>query len=251
MARTVSDVALMLAAIAGPDARSPISINDSSNLFLNSLERNFKGTHIAWVTLGLPFEKAVKETVDAQRKVFEDLGCIIEEVEPDFSDADVVFKTLRAWGFALGHEKHLRDHREKLKDTIIWNTEEGLKLSALDIGHAEAKRTELYHRVRTFMQSYEFMILPTVQALPFDVTKPYPTEINGVEMETYIDWMKSCYYISTIVHPALSVPCGFAQGLPVGLQIVGRHRDDFGVLQMGQAFEQITNIWKLKPPQYN
>ena len=100
MARTVSDVALMLAAIAGPDARSPISINESGTVFLESLQRNFKGTRIAWVTLGLPFEKTVKETVDAQRKVFEELGCTVEEIEPDFSDADFIFKTLRALSFA-------------------------------------------------------------------------------------------------------------------------------------------------------
>ena len=94
--RTVSDVALMLAAIAGPDSRSPISINESGTVFLENLQRNFKGTRIAWVKLGLPFEKAVKETVDAQHKVFEELGCIVEEIEPDFSDADFIFKTLRA-----------------------------------------------------------------------------------------------------------------------------------------------------------
>jgi amidase len=237
----------MLAAMAGPDTRSPISIDEPSDVFLQGLERNFKQTKIAWVTLGLPFEKEVKETVDRQKHVFEDLGCIVEEIEPDFSDADFVFKTLRAWSFAVGQEKHLKDHRHQLKDTIIWNTEEGLKLSALDVGHAEAKRTELYHRVRQFMQDYEFMVLPTVQVLPFAVTQPYVKEINGINMESYIDWMKSCYFISTIGHPALSVPCGFANNLPVGLQIVGRHRDDFGVLQIGKAFESITESWKRRP----
>jgi amidase len=249
MARTVADVALMLSAIAGPDARSPISLQESSKMFLQPLERDFKNTRIAWVTLGLPFEQAVKDKVNAQKKVFEDLGCIVEDIEPDFSDADFIFKTLRAWSFAVGHEKHLKEHRDKLKDTIIWNTEEGLKLSALDIGQAEAKRTELYQHTRSFMQQYEFMVLPTVQVLPFDVRQPYVTKINDVKMESYIDWMKSCYFISTIGHPALSVPCGFVDDLPVGLQIVGRHRDDFGVLQMGKAFESVTEIWKQRPKQ--
>jgi amidase len=247
MARTVSDVALMLAAMAGFDERSPISISESGDCFLTKLERNFRNTRVAWVTLGLPFEKEVKETVDRQKQIFENLGCIVEEIEPDFSDADFIFKTLRAWSYAVSHEKHLSDHRHQLKDTILWNAEEGLKLSALDIGHAETKRTELYHRVRQFMQRYEFMILPTVQVLPFEVTQPYINEISGVNMETYIDWMKSCYFISTIGYPALSVPCGFANNLPVGLQIVGRYRDDLGVLQMGKAFESVTEIWKTRP----
>jgi amidase len=250
MARTVSDVALMLAVLAGPDARSPISISESGVQFLN-LGRDFKtfhkNTRIAWVTLGLPFEASVRATVDAQRKVFEDLGCIVEDAEPDFSEADSIFKTLRAWSYAVGHEEHLKHHRDQLKDTVIWNTEEGLKLSALDIGRAEAKRTELYHKTRIFMEHYDFMVLPTVQVLPFDIKQRYVTEINSVKMDTYIDWMKSCYFISTIGNPALTVPCGFANGLPVGLQIVGRHQDDLGTLQLGYAYEQLTNFWKIKP----
>jgi amidase len=247
MARTVTDVSLMLAALTGPDVRSPIAINENSSQFLQPLERNFKGTKIAWVNFGLPFQQEVKETVDAQRKIFEDLGCIVEEAEPDFSEADFIFKTLRAFSYAVNHEEHLTHHRDKLKDAIIWNTEEGLKLSAKDIGKAEVARTNLYHKTRAFMQRYDFMILPTVQVLPFDIKQKYISEINGVKMETYIDWMKSCYFVSTIGHPALSVPCGFANGLPVGLQIVGRHQDDWGVLQLGYAFEQAAQIWKQKP----
>jgi amidase len=247
MARTIADVALMLAALSGPDARSPIAINEDSSKFLQPLEHDFKNTRIAWINFGLPYQNEVKTTVDTQKRVFEDLGCIVDNAEPDFSEADLIFKTLRAFSFAVSHEEHLKQHRDKLKDTIIWNTEEGLKLSAKDIAKAEVARTNLYHMTRAFMEHYNFMILPTVQVLPFDIKQPYVTEINGVKMETYIDWMKSCYYISTIGHPALSVPCGFVNGLPVGLQIVGRHQDDWGVLQFGYAYEQATQFWKQKP----
>jgi amidase len=247
MARTVSDVALMLAALAGPDARSPISINEAGSKFLQPLEHDFKHTRVAWVNFGLPFQSEVKEAVDAQKKNFENLGCIVEDAEPDFSKADFIFKTLRAWSFAVSHEENLARHRDKLKDTIIWNTEEGLKLSAKDIGEAEVARTNLYQRTRKFMEHYEFMVLPTVQVLPFDIKQPYISDINGVKMDTYLDWMKSCYYVSTVGHPALSVPCGFVNGLPVGLQIVGRHQDDLEVLQLGYAFEQVTQTWKRKP----
>jgi len=90
--------------------------------------------------------------------------------------------------------------------------------------------------------------LPVNQVPPFDVNQPYVTEINGVTMGTYIDWMKSCYFITVTGHPAISVPCGFTpEGLPVGVQIVGRHQDDFGVLQLAYAFEQATQLWKRRP----
>ena len=113
------------------------------------------------------------------------------------------------------------------------------RVTAADIGRAELKRTEIYHRLRQFMDRYEFFVLPTVQVPPFDVTQPYPTEIDGVAMETYIDWMKSCYYISITGHPAISMPAGFtSDGLPVGLQIVARHQDDWGLLQIAHAFEE-------------
>ena len=93
------------------------------------------------------------------------------------------------------------------------------------------------------------LVLPTTQVPPFDVEQPYPAEIAGVKMDTYIDWMKSCYYISVVGNPAISVPCGFTKdGLPVGIQIVGRHHDDWGVLQMGHAFEQALELPVRIPP---
>ena len=130
-----------------------------------------------------------------------------------------------------------------MKDTVIWNIEEGFKLTGPQIGRAEKKRTALYHRVREFMEQYEFLILPVSQVPPFDVKQRYVAEINGVQMETYLDWMRSCYYISVTGLPAISVPCGFTpDGLLVGVQIVGRHQDDFGVLQLAHAFEQATQV---------
>jgi amidase len=102
--------------------------------------------------------------------------------------------------------------------------------------------------MREFMEKYDFLVAPVVQVLPFDVDVPYVTRINDVVLDTYIDWMRSCSYITVTGAPALSVPCGFSRaGLPVGLQIVGRHRDDFGVLQIAHAFEQATGFWKRRP----
>jgi amidase len=99
------------------------------------------------------------------------------------------------------------------------------------------------------MERYEFIALPVNQVPPFDVKVRYPEEIEGVAMHTYIDWMKSAYYVSVTGHPAISVPCGFTpEDLPVGLQLLGRHRDDFGVLQLAYAFQQETGLWRRRPP---
>jgi amidase len=251
MARTVEDVALMLSAIAGPDPRCPIAISEPGSLFTRPLARDFKGVRIAWSRdLGeLPVDPRVTAVIDRQRPVFESLGCLVEEAEPDFTEADNIFKTLRAWRFEIGHAELLKKHRDKIKETVIWNVEAGLKLSGPEVGRAELKRTQLYQRVREFMERYEFLILPVNQVPPFDVKQRYITEINGVKMESYIDWMKSCYYITITGHPAISVPCGFTpEGLPVGVQIVGRHQADFSVLQLAYAFEQATGFWKKRPP---
>ncbi|HYK17105.1 MAG TPA: amidase [Bryobacteraceae bacterium] len=243
MARTVAEVAFFLSALAGLDERSPISIDEPGAKFAQPLGRDFRGVRVAWWKDlgGLPVDARVREVMDAQCRVFESLGCVIEQAEPDFTDADETFKTLR---FATSHLASVVfperiKHRELVKDTILWEVDQGEKLTGADVMRAEMKRTEIYHRMRHFFDNCDFFVLPVSQVLPFDVREHYPTEIEGVKMETYIDWMKSCYYISLTACPAISVPCGFtSDGLPVGIQIVGRHRDDFGLLQMAHAFEQ-------------
>ncbi len=250
MARTVEDVALFMGAIAGYDARSPIAIPESAAPFTQPLTRNLNGTRIAWSRDlgGLPIASAITKVLEAHRPIFQQLGCQVEDEEPDLTDADQCFKVGRAFIFATMFASLLAEKREQLKETVIWNTEMGLGLSAADLGTAITKRTALYHRVHDFMRDYEFLICPVTQVPPFDVTKEYITEINGVQMETYIDWMQSCYLISVLGLPAISVPCGFTdEGLPVGIQIVGRHQDDLGVLQLAYAFQEATRYWERRP----
>ncbi len=241
MARAVADVALMLSAIAGPDARSPISLGDPGHRFAAPLDRDFTGVRIAWWKRlgGAPFDPVVRRQVNSQRTVFESLGCRVDEAEPDFTGFDAVFKTIRALAFLTGLAQRVEGRRSQLKDTIAWELERGERLTPAEIAWAHTKRSELYHRMRVFMERYDFFVLPTVQVPPFDVTQPYPTEIDGVKMETYIDWMQSCYFISIVGNPAISVPCGATpEGLPIGLQLVARHHDDWGLLQIAHAFEQ-------------
>ncbi|MDJ0819263.1 MAG: amidase family protein [Desulfobacterales bacterium] len=139
-------------------------------------------------------------------------------------------------------------YKDFIKDSVIWNIEQGQVLTGPRIGRAEKKRTELYHRVREFMETHEFLVCPVNQVPPFDVNQQWIEEINGVKMASYIDWMRSCYYVTITGLPAISVPCGFTpEGLPVGMQIVDRPNAEFSVLQLAHAFECATGFWKQRP----
>jgi amidase len=242
MARTVGDAALLLSVMAGPDARCPISIDEPGSRFAGSLERSFHGVRVAWFRDlgGIPFDSRIVTAVNAQRKVFEGLGCVVEDAEPDLSGADEAFLTMRALAYVANHGEKVGSHRELVKEAIVWEVERGWKLTAAEIARAQGQHTRAWHQMRLFLERYEYFILPTTQVPPFDVNQPYVTEIEGVRMQNYIEWMKSCYLISMVESPAISVPCGLTpEGLPVGLQIVGRHREEWGVLQMAYAFEQV------------
>jgi len=251
MGRTVEDVALMMQAISGPDARVPISLTEPGSIFAQPLARDFNNTRVAWAsTLGGlgPVDGRVVAAIEAQRTTFETLGCRTADAMPDLRDADEVFRVQRAQIFAASHAELLEKHRDQMKDTVIWNIEQGLKLTSQQIAAAELQRTALFQRVHAFFEKFEFLVLPVSQVPPFPVDQPWVREINGQPMADYLEWMKSCLLITVTGHPALSVPCGFTpKGLPVGVQIVGRYRDDFGVLQLGYAFQQATGFWQRAP----
>lgn len=252
MARSVEDAAFLLAAMAGPDPRAPVTLDAPGRAFAGALKRDFRKVRVAWSQDlgGLPVDARIRRVLETQRKTFEALGCIVDEATPDLDGADEVFHVLRAVAYATKYAPLLEKHRHQMKDTVIWNIEAGLALDAGRIARAHALRSKVYHALRTFMQRYEFLIAPVSQVPPFPVDQPYVTEINGKKLTTYIDWMKVCFRITSASHPAISVPAGFTDDdppLPVGVQIVGRYRDDFGVLQLAQAFESATGFAKRRP----
>ena len=250
LGRSVADLAYVLSTIAGPDRGAPLSINEPGELFARPLDHSFKGVRVAWFKDlgGVPFDSRVRAVVDGHRKTFESLGCIVEEAEPDFAPAEIAFRVLRALGSANAYGAQLHDHPDAFKDTLKGEIEEGLRLTGMDVARAEAAHGQLWRSFQAFLEKYEYFVLPTTQLPPFEVDTPYPTEIAGVKFDNYIDWMKSCWYISATGNPAASVPGGFTpEGLPIGVQIVGRNKEDFSVLQLAHAFEQTTGFGKKRP----
>jgi amidase len=236
--------------MAGAHPRDPACYPSEPAVFAQPLERDFKNVHVAW-SLGLgslPLDRRVRELLEAQRKTFTDLGCVVEDACPDFSDADEIFLTLRAWNYWHTLGPLLEKHRQEMKPEAVWQIESGSKLTGSEVADAMARRGELMQRMRRFQERYEFLICAVNQVPPFDASMDWPHEIDGVKMANYIAWMKSAYWISATFHPAISVPAGFTDdGLPVGIQIVGRYRDDFGVLQLAHAFEQATRVGQRRP----
>jgi amidase len=251
MARSVADTALLLSAIAGPDPGTPLSLADEGSRFAAPLDRDFKDVRVAWWKGlgGIPVEDEVRRTVDGARKAFLDLGCSVEEAEPDFRGVDQAFPALRHLSYHANYAALAKQRPDWVKDTIRWEIAEAERTTAVDVARALARQSQMYADTRQFFERFEYFVLPVTQVLPFDVTIPYPTSVAGSPMGTYIDWMRSCWYITFMACPAISVPGGFsAGGLPVGIQIVGRHRADWSVLQLAHAFEQATGHGKRRPP---
>jgi len=251
LARTVADIALLMSVMTGPDTRDPSLLPADPAVFRGALERDFRGVRVAWCPDlgGLPLERSVRDVLDAQRETFEDLGCIVEEAAPDLTEADSVFLTIRAFRSAATYGPLLAQYRDLLKPEAIAEVEQGQALTTAAVAQAMVKQGQLFDRMRKFEERYAFTLCAVNQLPPFDAKIDWPKTIAGVAMEHYIAWQKSCYWITATFRPALSVPAGFTRdGLPVGIQIVGSYRDDFGVLQLGAAFEQATNVGRRQPP---
>ncbi|GHH11805.1 amidase [Streptomyces lanatus] len=251
MARTVRDVALTLSVLAGPDPRSPLALETPGSAFAGPLDGDIRGLRVAYSPdLGgsVPVDAEVRDVVRGAVEVFADLGSEVEEACPDLTGADEAFLVQRAWQMELAYGQLLAEHRDRMAPDVVWNIEEGRKLTGPDLGRAQLLQVALFHRVRAFFQTYDILLLPVSQVAPFDIGLAHPTSVDGTAMETYLDWMRSAYLITMTGCPALSVPAGFTPGgLPVGVQVVGPHRGDAAVLSAGYAFEQATRVAERRP----
>ncbi|MGA5702244.1 amidase [Peterkaempfera bronchialis] len=251
MGRTVADTALLLSVMAGPDDRCPIALDEPGSAFRSPGAADLSGLRIAWAPdLGgrVPVDPEVLAVLEPQLKVFEQLGGRIEPACPDLDGADEAFRTLRAQEFDLGLGPLLDAHPGALKPSVVWNIEEGRRLSGGDIARAHAARTRLHLAATGFFDAYDVLLAPVSQVVPFPVELEYPTEIAGQRLHTYLDWMRSAYLVSVLGGPALSVPAGFTpEGLPVGLQIIARPRAELTVLRVGAAYEAATRHGRRRP----
>ncbi len=182
------------------------------------------------------------------RRALDGLGWQVEEAEPDLRGADEVFDVLRALSFVRGLHTEYVQHRDLLKDTVVQNIEAGLRLTPLRIAAAQAGQAAIFARTVDFFSRFDVLAAPATQVAPFPVEKEWVDEIDGHRLSTYTDWMRSCSRITVTAHPAVSVPCGFtADGLPVGLQLVGRYGDEAGLLAVAEAVVAATGASTRRP----
>jgi len=255
MARNVPDLAMLLSVQAGYDARAPLSACGDGSVFQRRLEADLKGKRIAWsgdFRGHVPYEPGVLDVCRGALKVFESMGCVVEEAQPDFS-IDAVWRawlTLRAWqsGGSILAEYNDPKKRVLLKPEAIFEVESGLKLTAFDISAASAVRTAWYQAVRQFLERYDYFIVPTAQLFPFDINLHWPQEIAGKKMETYHEWMKGVLPITMSGCPALAVPAGFGkEGLPIGIQIVAPIHAELACLELAYGYDCATS-WSKRLP---
>jgi amidase len=253
MARAVGDVALMLSVVAGPDDRAPLSYPADTRAFVRAVRApSIKGWRVAWTPdlAGLiPVDEKNVRVAEAATRVFRSLGARVETACPDFSEVHEIVLATRGLAMVASHAENLSRWRDQMQKGLVWNIEQGLGLTSREIARGELLRTRLWQRVRAFMETRDLLILPTTAVPPFPAEQPYPTEINGKPLETYIQWTYLTYGITLTGLPAISVPCGFTRdGLPVGLQIVGRRQQEAAVLQAAAAFEQAAPWSQHIPP---
>ncbi len=253
MARTVSDAARLLAVMAGPDDRAPISYPVDGREIVRAVHApSVRGWRMAFspdLNGLVPVEADVARVAEGALAVFRSLGARVEAGAPDFRDLHEIVLATRGLSMVARHAEKLPRWRDEMQKGLVWNIEQGLSLTPAAIGRAERLRTDLWHRVRAFMAERDLLLLPTVAVPPFPVAEPYPTEVAGRRLETYIQWVYLTYAISVVGLPAISVPCGFTRaGLPVGLQIVGRRMQDAAVLRAAAAFERAAPWAGTIPP---
>ncbi len=253
MARSVDDIALAMSVLAGPDPRisaaCPAIAADFAALAAETPAdeaRPLAGVRIGLTTdfgLGVPVEQEVLDVLVAQTKVFEQLGATVERACPDLRDADRVFDVTRAFDMATNLRAVVAQHRAQLKPEVVWNVEKGLELTATDLMDTAVARTRLHDAVRRFFDGYDVLLAPTTQVLPFESEQRWPTVVAGVEMQTYVEWMRSVCLISAAACPAISVPGGFSStGLPVGLQLVAADGQDVNLLRVAGAYDTATRF---------
>lgn len=251
MARNVSDLALLLSVMAGPTSRVPLALETPGSEFARPLTGDLRGARVA-VSADLAGAFEVDHEVTAVlaegRAIFAGAGATVVEADPDLREAEDTFRTLRAWGFWATFGELLAAHPDKFKASLADNIRAGAQLSGADVARAYAQRTTLGERMRLFFLDHDVLAMPVSQVPPFSADQEYPQDIDGRSQATYLDWMRSAYFITVTGCPAISVPSGFtAGGLPVGIQLVAAPNQERRLLEVAHAFEQANPVGERHP----
>ncbi|MBM4439051.1 MAG: amidase [Candidatus Rokubacteria bacterium] len=252
MARTIADTALMLSVMAGPDDRSPISYDVDTRELLSAVKApSVKGWRIAWTTdLGgvVEIDDDVRAVFEKSIGVFRSLGARVEAASPDLSDVPEIVRLTRGLLMVARHGDKLPQHRDILQPGLVENTEHGLTFSARDVARGELLRTQQWERMRAFLETRDVLVTPTAATPPFPLDQPHPMMVNGQPIGKGMQRSFLTYAVSVLGLPAISIPCGFTpDGLPVGLQIIGKRRGEAAVLRAAAAFEA-AQPWALHRP---
>lgn len=251
LTRDVGDTALFLSVVSGPERRAPLAIDEDPSLFLSLAPRSFAGAKIAYSADlgGLPLDPEVRLATAGAARLAAELGAEVVEVDIDFSEADFVFETFRSLEFFDGHGEDARLHPDLVKKTVRDDVSWALGIDGAQVTRAAGAKTRLFRRMQTLFEQYDMLIAPTVQVLPFPVEWEYPTEVDGVAMERYYTWQRSCSRITATAMPSLSMPMAFSEsGLPIGVQFVGPYRADRMLLEYAMTWETaVADVMSVRP----
>jgi amidase len=245
MARNVEDIALLLDAMSGEHPADPLSLPLLPTSFLSAARSDKKPKRVAYSPdLGItPADPEVKAVTRKAAERFAEAGVIVEEAHPDLHEAHECFHVLRAFDFAISKAALLRTKPDLLKPEVIWNIEEGLKLTVERIERAEAQRVAMTARALEFFKTYDLLLCPATIVPPFPVENRYVAECDGKKFDNYVEWLGIVYAITLACCPALSLPCGFtASGLPIGLQMVAKPRAEADLLAGAKVLEDILGL---------
>jgi amidase len=250
----VADTAMFLSVASGPEKRAPLSIDEDPDLFLALHPRPFRGARIGYSPDlgGLPLDPEVRSATAAAARLAADLGADVVELDlgADLAEADLVFETFRSLEFLDGHGAEAAEHPELVKQTLKDDISWAGTFTAETIVRAGAARTRLFRRFQALFGEYDLLLVPSVQVLPFPVEWEYPREIDGIAMDKYYAWQRSCSRITATAMPAVSMPAAFSSGgLPIGVQFVGPYRGDRMLLEYALTWESaVADVMARRPP---
>jgi amidase len=250
MARNVEDLALLLDAMSGEHPADPLSLPRLPGSFLSAARAGNRPKRVAYSPdLGItPVDPEVAAITRKAASRFAEAGAIVEEAHPDLREAHECFHVLRAFDFAVSKAALLRSNRDLLKPEVIWNIEQGLKLTVEQLERAEAQRVAMTARTLEFFNSYDLLLAPATIVAPFPVEDRYVAECAGKKFDNYVEWLGIVYAITLVCCPALSLPCGFtASRLPVGLQMVAAPRGEPQLLAGAKLLEDILGLHGTTP----